>query len=152
MGSMMEFINWTDEMSVGSDMLDGHHKKIIECLNRLHPLIDATGRDDQVYAVLIMLEDFILVHFSAEEQCMRKAGYPDWHAHKEQHDKMYDLVAGLKSDVDHGRALDAKHLFDIIYDWLLQHIMGEDKKYVAFLQHPKREPDGVWTRSNGRPY
>ena len=148
----MQFIEWTEKLSVGSDVLDGHHKMIIDCLNQLHPLIDAKGRDEEVNAVLAKLEDFVLVHFSEEEQCMRKAGYPDWRAHKEQHDKMYDVVFGMKSDVEHGRSLDAKNLFNIIYNWLLQHIMGEDKKYEKYLKNPVAEPEGIWVRSNGRPY
>lgn len=152
MGAMMQFIEWTEKLSVGSDVLDGHHKMIIDCLNQLHPLIDAKGRDAEVNAVLAKLEDFVLVHFSEEEQCMRKAGYPDWRAHKEQHDKMYDVVFGMKSDVEHGRSLDAKNLFNIIYNWLLRHIMGEDKKYEKYLKNPVDEPEGIWVRSNGRPY
>lgn len=139
-------------MSVGSDVLDGHHKMIIDCLNRLHPLIGAVGRDAEIHGVVDKLEDFVLVHFSEEEQYMKKSGYPDWQTHKEQHDKMYDVVFGMKSDVEHGRELDAKNLFDIIYDWLLQHIMKEDKKYVEYITNTVGEPTGVWVRSNGRPY
>lgn len=139
-------------MSVGSDVLDGHHKMIIECLNRLHPLLDAAGGDAEVHAILAKLEDFVLVHFSEEEQCMKKAGYPFWHIHKDQHDKMYDIVFGLKSDVEHGRSVNAKTLFDLIYNWLLQHIMGEDKKYMKYLNNPTGESDGIWVRANGRPY
>lgn len=148
----MQFIEWTEQMSVGSSVLDGHHKMIIECLNRLHPLIDTTGRDAEVHAVLATLENFVLVHFSEEEQCMKKAGYPDWRAHKKQHDKMYDIVFGLKSDVEHGRSVNAKHLFDILYKWLIEHIMGEDKKYEKFIRNPLEKSDGIWIRSNGRPY
>ncbi|WP_274540586.1 bacteriohemerythrin [Telmatospirillum siberiense] len=148
----MQFIEWTTQMSVGSDVLDGHHKMIIECLNRLYPLIGAVGRDAEIHAVLAKLEDFVLVHFSEEEQCMKKGGYLDWQAHKEQHDKMYDIVFGLKSDVEHGRELDAKKLFDIIYNWLLQHILKEDKKYEKFINNTVNDPHGVWVRSNGRPY
>ena len=148
----MQFIEWTEQMSVGSNVLDGHHRMIIDCLNQLHPLLDATDRDTEVHAILAKLEDFVLVHFSEEEQYMKRVGYPDWHAHKEQHDKMYDVVFGLKSDVEHGRAVNAKHLFDIIYNWLLQHIMGEDKKYMGFLNNPTAEPEGIWVRANGRRY
>jgi hemerythrin-like metal-binding protein len=151
-GAMMEFIEWTERMSVGSAILDGHHKIIIDCLNRLHPLLGATGRDSEVHAVLAKLEDFVLIHFSEEEQCMKQGGYPDWRAHKEQHDKMYDIVFGMKSDVEHGRSLNAEHLFDVIYNWLLQHIMKEDKKYEKFITGTSNNTDGIWVRSNGRPY
>lgn len=152
MGFKMQFIEWSSDMSVGSDVLDGHHKMIIDCLNQLHPLIDAKGKDDEVRAVLAKLEEFVLVHFSEEEQCMKKVGYPYWQAHKSQHDKMYDIVFDMISELEHGRSVDAKHLFSILYEWLFNHIMKEDKKYVYYLQNPAPQGGAVWTRSNGRPY
>jgi hemerythrin-like metal-binding protein len=148
----MKFIEWTTDISVGSDVLDGHHKMLIDCLNELHPLLDSTGRDAEVLAVLAKFEDFVLVHLSEEEQAMRKAGYPDFDAHKLLHDKLYDAVFALKSDVEHGRDVDAHKLFGLIYNWLLEHIMGEDRKYIPYLANPDPEAKGVWTRANGRPY
>jgi hemerythrin-like metal-binding protein len=146
----MRFMEWKPEMSVGSEVLDGHHRLIIDCLNDLHPLLETPGQDDRMRVVLDRLENFVLIHFSEEEQAMRKAGYPDWRAHKEQHDKMYDVVFSLKSDIEHGRALDASRLFTLIYDWLLKHILGEDKKYQPYLDNPQPETASVWHRANGR--
>jgi hemerythrin len=146
----MSFIEWTEAMSVGSSTLDTHHQMIFDCLNALHPLLDVQGRDDEVHAVLNKLEDFVLVHFSEEEQAMKKAGYPDWKAHKQLHDRMYEVVFNLKSDVEHGRTVNAAHLFELVNNWLVQHIMGEDKKYVPYLTTTQAAPSGVWVRGNGR--
>jgi hemerythrin len=150
----MTFIEWTDSMSVGSPVLDGHHQMIIDCLNRLHPLIGAENRaePDRMRAILDTLEDFVLVHFSEEERAMRQAGYPDWRDHKDQHDRMYDMVFAMKSDVEHGRDLDAAQLFDILNTWLVGHILGEDRKYMPYLEHPLPDAPPLWGRANGRPY
>ncbi|MDR3514933.1 MAG: bacteriohemerythrin [Azospirillaceae bacterium] len=148
----MNVVEWTKDMSVGSEVLDGHHQMIIDCLKRLQPLIGSTGHDDEVNAVLAKLEDFVLVHFSEEEQAMKKAGYPDWRRHKELHDRMYDIVFNLKSDVEHGRNIDAARLHELIYNWLIQHILGEDRQYIPYLEHPAPESAGLWTRASGRPY
>jgi len=145
----MQFIEWKPEMSVCSDILDGHHKMIIDCLNQLHPLLEAEGNDDEIHAVVEKLENFILVHFSEEEQTMKHVGYPGWKEHRELHDQMYDVVFNLKADVEHGRSVDAKALFELVYNWLLQHIMGADKKYSDYILHPRKE-QGVWHRANGR--
>jgi hemerythrin-like metal-binding protein len=140
-------------MSVGSETLDGHHRIIVDCLNLLHPLLDAeAGGEAELQKVLSKLEEFILIHFSEEEQAMKKAGYPDWRAHKALHDKMYDVVYSLKSDIEHGKRLEATHLFDLINGWLVNHILGEDKKYVPYLTDPSPHPTATWTRSNGRQY
>lgn len=148
----MQAVEWTPGMSVGSDVLDGHHKMIIDCLNRLAPLIGQDGREDEIKDVLATLEEFVLVHFSEEEQQMRAAGYPDWRDHKELHDRMYDAVFALKSDVEHGRVPEATKLRTFLNDWLISHILGEDRKYVPFLENPRSDGDQVWHRASGRPY
>src|SRR5690349_3052269 len=149
----MQVVEWTPAMSVGSEILDDHHKMIVDCLKRLGPLIaDTTGREDEIKAVLSKLEEFVLVHFSEEEQQFRAAGYPDWRAHKDLHDRMYDVVFGLKSDVEHGRLPEAAKLHELLYDWLIKHIMGEDRKYMPYLANPDLQAKQVWHRANGRPY
>jgi len=141
----MKFIEWNPSMSVGSGVLDGHHQMLLECLNRLHPLIGADGKDTEIHQVIDTLEDFILVHFSEEEQTMIRVGYPDWKAHKVLHDKLYDAVFDLKSDVDHARPIDAGRLFEFIYDWLIKHILGDDAKYAPYLTGHHEAAAAVWT-------
>lgn len=148
----MELIQWTEEMSVGSPVLDGHHQMLIDCLNRLQPLLDGDGNDQRIGAVMASLEDFVLVHFSEEEQEMKLAGYPDWRQHKDLHDRMYDLVFSMKSDIERGKMPDARHLYGILHDWLISHILGEDRKYVPYTSKHDHAPVGTWKRSNGREY
>ncbi|MEI7611247.1 MAG: bacteriohemerythrin [Rhodospirillaceae bacterium] len=146
------FVVWSDAMSVGRDSLDDRHKMILDCLNRLHPLLGLPDRDAEIHAVIETLEDFVLVHFSEEEQLLREVGYPDWRAHKDMHDAMYELVFKMKADLEHGRTPDAQILFAILNDWLVGHILGEDRKYMPFLDHPAPSPAPLWHRSNGRPF
>lgn len=134
----MELVKWDDSMSVGSDVFDEHHKILIDCLNDLHPLLGKTDCDDKIASVLGRLEEFVLLHFGEEERMLRQVGYPDWRAHKDQHDQMYDLVFKLKSDVESGRSLEAAYLHEMLYAWLIKHILGDDRKYMDYLEnHPK---------------
>ncbi len=148
----MQAVEWTSQMSVGSDVLDGHHKIIVDCLNRLGPLLGSHGHGDEIKAVVTMLEEFVLLHFSEEEQQIRAAGYPDWRRHKELHDQMYDIVFNLKSDIEHDRAPEAEKLHELIYNWLVAHILGEDRNYVPYLQNPDAAAGKMWARGNGRRY
>ncbi len=146
------FIAWTEAMSVGHERFDGHHRVIIDGLNRVHPLLGTTGREAEVHAVIETLEDFVLVHFSEEERLLREIGYPDWRPHKAMHDAMYELVFKMKADIEHGRTPDAQLLFAILNDWLVGHILGEDRKYIPYLDHPAPRAEPIWHRSNGRPF
>ena len=146
------FIVWTDAMSVGRSSLDERHKMIIDCLNRLHPLLGIADRDAEVHRVIEDLEDFVLVHFSEEEKLLREVGYPEWRRHKEIHDAMYELVFKMKADVEHGRTPNAQLVFAILNDWLVGHILGEDRKYIPYLNNPAPIGTPEWHRSNGRPF
>lgn len=148
----MTFIEWTNDMSVGRATLDHHHRMILDCLNRLHPLLGTTGQDDEIRSVLETLEDFVLVHFSEEERVMRAIGYPDWRQHKLQHDAMYDMVFELKVELGHGRVPAAEQLFTGLGDWLVRHILGEDRKYMPYLECAVPAAVAEWQRANGRPY
>jgi hemerythrin len=46
---------------------------------------------------------------------------------------MYDVVFNLKTGVEKGQNLEAAYLHEIIYNWLVKHILVEDKKYESFL-------------------
>jgi hemerythrin-like metal-binding protein len=142
---MSQFITWTQDMSVGSDLLDDHHKIIVDCLNALQPVIGQSGHEAEVREVVDRLEHFVLVHFSEEERAMIEAGYPDWKGHKALHDRMYDVIFDIKADIGRGRLVDAAELFGMINDWLVQHILGEDRKYMPYLQNPQPHADSVWT-------
>lgn len=140
-GRAMKLTAWTREMSLGRADLDGHHRMIIDCLNRLCPLIEATGQEQEILGVIDTLEEFVLVHFGEEERIMKAAGYPGWASHKTQHDRMYELVFKMQANVVHGHLPDARKLYETLYEWLTQHIMGEDRKFKPYLDnyHPSQD-------------
>ena len=43
------------------------------------------------------------------------------------------MVFNMKADVENGRSLEAAYLLEILYSWLVKHILGEDKKYEPYL-------------------
>lgn len=145
MGAEMRPIEWTPEMSVGSEVLDEHHRMIVDCLNMLRPLLAGQGSPADLRAVIDRLEHFVLVHFAEEERLMIAAGHPHWKAHKALHDKMFGVVFDLKSDIELGRTVDAARLHETLAGWLIDHIMGEDRKYMADLAKPRGGGEGPWT-------
>ncbi len=54
------------------------------------------------------------------------------------------------SDIERVEKVDAQRLFQLIQNWLVTHILGEDRKYVPFLTSHTAKPVGQWKRSNGR--
>ena len=127
------FLEWKDEYSVGIDSIDQDHKKLINLINQLQTAINfSTGEEFEREALDAAL-DYTKHHFAFEEKMLSDNGYPEYDAHKAEHQKMIDKVDQLMtnySSVPHDTLLDA-HAF--LKNWLIHHINGTDQKYSAFI-------------------
>ncbi|WP_440875841.1 bacteriohemerythrin [Thalassotalea sp. PLHSN55] len=126
-------IQWKDEYSVGVQILDDDHKKLVQLLNQFTTAYDYAMSESFERQALEDLVDYTKTHFSREEKIMEENDYPDIVAHKEQHKKM---IAQVETFVDlynikgHD-ALDEVSTF--LSKWLINHINGTDKQYTKHL-------------------
>ena len=92
----------------------------------------STGEEFEREA-LAELVGYTKTHFSYEEGLMEENGYPDFDAHKAQHEKMITEVGTVLTEYeeDHDKAM--RHALDYLQGWLINHINGTDKQYSSFL-------------------
>ena len=66
---------WDESLSVGINVIDAQHKRIVQYINEL-----ATARDNgdraTIGKVLDGMIDYTVTHFAFEESLMERAGYP----------------------------------------------------------------------------
>lgn len=63
-------IEWTQDLSTGSDEIDNQHK---ELFRRINSLLDACNQGkgrEEIGKTVQFLEDYVITHFSAEEEYM----------------------------------------------------------------------------------
>ena len=125
----MTELQWKDEYSVGNDIFDNDHQKLISLINRLTAV--NSGSDD-VQWVLQQLEVYVQVHFSREEKAMKAAEYPNFDEHKLEHDNFILWLEMVKSTFG-SEPESAFYLIDSITnflkDWLTKHILHADMQY-----------------------
>ncbi len=131
----MEFMTWTKDLSVGVEILDEDHKKLIGIINQLHFGITA-GHDREVLdAVLNELVDYIKFHFAREEGMLIKAGYEATSEHMMEHEKFIGQISSLQKRIRSSPvAMLDLELMDFLRDWLFSHIMVSDKGYAPRLK------------------
>ena len=78
----MAYIEWEDSFSVGVEIFDNEHKKLIEIINRLHLALLMKETDAVMGKTLKDLIDYTITHFAHEEDNMSKTTYPDFFKHK----------------------------------------------------------------------
>ena len=129
----MAFFDWKEEYSVGVKRFDDQHKQLIAMLNELYDAMKGGKAGDVVKPILIKLVQYTKTHFAAEEQVMKMNGYPDYEAHKKEHDELAKQAASLLEQEQQGKAALSIQISNFLKQWLMDHIMGKDKKYGPFL-------------------
>jgi len=126
-------VDWKDEYSVGIESIDQQHKKLIGLINMLQTTVDYSTGEEFERECLAAVVNYTKTHFVYEEGLMSKYGYPDFEAHKAQHQKMINKVNGLLANYEERPENAMKDVLDFLKQWLIRHINGTDKEYSEFL-------------------
>ena len=129
----MALLEWNDALSVGFAEIDGDHKKLIGMVNDLNDAISAGHAADVIGEVLEDLIDYTAWHFRHEERLMQTYGYPEYLAHKAEHEELVEAATTLQAKFANGDPDVASSLMPFLKDWLTNHILGTDKKTGQFL-------------------
>ena len=126
-------VDWRDEYSVNIESIDRQHKKLINLINMLQTTVDYSTGEEFERECLAAVVEYTKTHFVYEEGLMRQYGYPDFEAHKAQHQKMIDKVNDLLAEYEKHPENAMKDTLDFLKQWLIRHINGTDKQYSDFL-------------------
>lgn len=126
---------WNPNWKVGFDKIDSQHQRLLELFNMLHEAkADELNSQQTVEKILTELIDYSVYHFSLEEYLFEKYKYPEAKFHINEHRFFSKKVEELTSDFSSGKAGVLDAAIDFLKDWLIDHIIREDKKYIPFLR------------------
>ena len=126
-------LEWNSSFATSVSKFDNEHKTLFTMVNELHDAMQQKRSRDAVGSVLNRLIDYTAKHFAGEEEAMTRTGYPDFAAHKREHEKLVEKALGLKATFDAGETLPAQGVIEFLQDWLVNHIRGVDQKYGPHL-------------------
>ncbi len=124
----MSLITWKPEFAVGIASVDFEHEQMIRLINEIYDEMKTRRDADSSEQFLGDVHFAISAHFALEERLMRDADYPEYQAHKEDHeellDQLRDLMDQLVADPDKGFDL----LHDKLSDWFENHFATFDAR------------------------
>ena len=91
----MTLLTWQPEFSVGVEAVDFEHREMIDLINRLYEEMEGKKDADSIERFLGDIHATISAHFALEERMMRRANYPEYEAHKNDHEDLLDQVRDL---------------------------------------------------------
>lgn len=133
-------IEWTPDLAVGHDEIDGQHQELFRRANSLlDAMVEGRGRDE-VERTLAFLSDYVGAHFRAEERQMSLHGYAALASHKAEHGAFVHDMLRLRDEFRAGGAtlsltLDLQRL---VCGFLKGHILRTDQALAGFLKAQQR--------------
>jgi hemerythrin len=141
---------WSEEFETGHSLIDTHHRMLIAYINRLEELArnsDPGRVDVELFLRFIeFLETYILAHFSAEENCMRRFKCPVGVENAQAHQAflVYFQKFKLRLEIEGYRSEVVKELHESCKSWIQQHILRIDvqlKPCLNQISEPEEEPE-----------
>jgi hemerythrin-like metal-binding protein len=130
-----ELISWSSELSVKIPSIDEQHQNLVKLVNQLNHAMKE-GQSKQVLgAVFEQLASYTVEHFQYEEKLFQECGYEHMEEHSRKHKDLVQQVVDFKEKFTRdGSMLLGMEVLNFLRDWLVNHIMIEDKKYSGPLQ------------------
>ncbi len=121
-------LSWVEALSVDHGPIDAQHQELF----RLYNLYSGMPEDElDKAAILAKLAEYAGTHFQDEEDYMQAIGYPvdKRMAHAGLH---RGFVVKLQTLQD----APLNQVLDYFQEWLLRHILTQDRQIRAFLEPP----------------
>ena len=127
---------WTEDLSVGVDVIDNQHKELFSTAGSLLAAIERDGGRGEVTRMVAFLEEYVETHFQMEEMYMKRHNYPDYPTHKIEHTSFINDFYDLRQELDNNGVTPelTVRLANRIGEWLVNHIGRMDKELGAFLR------------------
>lgn len=127
-------IEWSDEFSVGSPVLDAQHMQIVNAINTLHDAM-MNGRSVEVMVNLIQsLEHYAEYHFDLEEELLLDLKYPFLGQHCADHEQFRDTIHDLRSRYQSGEVFIYPEALQFLSGWFTEHVLGSDMHYKEYFE------------------
>lgn len=129
----MAYLEWSDALSVNVEEIDEQHKNLVDMLNALHDAHMARAGKEAQREIIASMVGYVASHFKSEEAYMQKYQYPEFLAHKREHDEFAAKALDLQNRVDNQGLIFTAEILEFLKRWLQDHILGTDMKYSALF-------------------
>ncbi|MDR3527706.1 MAG: bacteriohemerythrin [Rhizomicrobium sp.] len=130
----MAFLDWKTDYSVGVAIFDDEHKKLIAIINSLHDSILAEVDAATLCKISDAMVEYTIMHFRHEEMYFDDWAYPDAAEHILAHGALRQQVFDFRQRIGGtDSATLAEEMLSFLRQWLIEHILVEDRAYGEFL-------------------
>jgi hemerythrin-like metal-binding protein len=134
----MAFFAWKETMSVGSQIIDRDHRKLVNYLNEMHEAMMAGHGKDIVGQILEKLVAYTKEHFAREEIVWKAGHYAKFAQHKKEHEDLLKTVTDFHAKYKAGTSSLSVDVMNFLRDWLKNHIIKSDHEAFEAIKASTR--------------
>ena len=129
-------LEWTASLSIGVQDIDLQHKELFKRINSLVDAIDGNSGSEAVLDTFDFLQDYVLQHFTAEQNLMLTGKYPESDEHMLLHNGFIRDIYRLQDKYERDGATPEllESVKSRISEWFLEHVTVRDKALGDFLK------------------
>lgn len=125
------WIPWNDELNVGIDVIDEHHRYLFDLINELYLVVANKRGAREVSRLVKSLDAYAKIHFRAEEQMMRHYGFEGLERQRQQHHAFENKIAEFCEELHINPLVAPYDVLSFLRNWLIHHISIEDAQLVS---------------------
>jgi hemerythrin len=129
----MELIQLEDRLRLNIPEIDAQHQRLIELVNRLHEALLGGAEKEVRDSLLSQLIEGTQNHCAYEEALMLRYGYPEYQAHKSEHDRLKRNLTDLIERYRNGELVLSIAVVMELRCWATIHIEKSDIPLGAYL-------------------
>ncbi|OGG96812.1 MAG: hypothetical protein A2508_01750 [Candidatus Lambdaproteobacteria bacterium RIFOXYD12_FULL_49_8] len=128
-------IGWDESLATGIKSIDDEHQRLFGYIADLETALSKGKSKEVLTPIFDGLLEYTLFHFGHEEQLFSQYQYANSSQHLALHDLFITNMKALRSKFDSkGNFGVASDLLNFLTQWLIDHILGEDEKYLPLFE------------------
>ncbi|SDY55787.1 hemerythrin [Proteiniborus ethanoligenes] len=131
---------WKERYKIGVELIDEQHqelfKRLSEFIRTVQNNITWDEKLDKVKETMVFMQDYVVVHFDAEEAYQEKIQYPNIEKHKEIHAKFKEEINNyVKLFESEGFTEETVKEFSAkLMTWLIMHVGKMDQEIGEYVK------------------
>ncbi|MBT4790962.1 MAG: hemerythrin family protein [Halobacteriovoraceae bacterium] len=134
----MTLFEWGPKYQLGLENIDSQHKILVDLINKTYEMI-MSGEKTVYKEILLELIEYSKMHFTYEETIFEKINYQEKEQHSKAHQDFALEISRLVEEMEKpntSQEIALSSLLLFLKNWLIKHILEEDKRYVdLFLKN-----------------
>jgi hemerythrin len=128
-------VEWRDGFKVDIPQVDHEHRHLFHLVKSL----DIASIEKTIDELL----DYVVIHFTHEQELMERSGYPSFDEHLRLHESFGATVAEFMGDDDQWSEDRVQKLRRFLNKWLVGHILTHDLRFGRWYLEQQSRPRQV---------